>query len=361
MNLKEITLNSMLALANRDITIENMGLGAYIYFLYIEMFKKVPYVMYFVTPSGCNEDFSDIDKFLEQFGFKEVKLDKHEGIDLKKTFSNIIKKFECFTYFYRDEKIIITENFIVANGVIYNSASSIQVDLKECIAKEIKDKANFKYVSIGSNGNYNVKLFPIKDVNVSIEDNYNDDIPYDTIEKYVQSKESSLLLLYGIPGTGKTHIIRKLIKDNPDIDFYWLDSSMFSQINTTAFMDFLFECKNAVFILEDCESVLKDRETNYNTLITPILNISDGMLGDVLNIKFICTFNTDLDNVDSALLRKGRLKLKYEFKNLEKDKVQKLFDKLKINKVATKDMPLCDIFNQENNGVQEKKSIGFNV
>lgn len=357
MNLKEITLNSMLSLANRDITIESMSAGAYMYYLYVEIFKKVPYVMYFLTPSfsGDSKEYENIIDFLRT----EFKDYKYEGIDIKKTHDNIIQNFDCFIYSWRDEQFIVTEDFIIFKGTIFNSSPTLQEKLKNCFVEEAKEQANFKYVSIGNNGYYNVKAFPIKNVEVSIEDNYNSDIPYDKIGEYIKGKESALMLLYGIPGTGKTHIIRKLIKDNQEIDFYWLDSSMFSQINTTAFMDFLFECKNAVFILEDCETILKDRTTNYNTLITPILNISDGMLGDVLNIKFICTFNTDLDNIDSALLRKGRLKLKYEFKDLKKDKVQKLYDKLKIDKVATKDMPLCDIFNQESNGVTEKKSIGF--
>ena len=100
--------------------------------------------------------------------------------------------------------------------------------------------------------------------------------------------------------------------------------------------------------------------TNYNNLITPILNISDGMLGDSLQLKFICTFNTDINNVDEALLRKGRLSLKYEFKKLSKERVQKLFDKLNIEAIATEDMSLCDVYNYETEtGQKEKKKIGF--
>ena len=84
------------------------------------------------------------------------------------------------------------------------------------------------------------------------------------------------------------------------------------------------------------------------------------MLGDSLHLKFFCTFNTDLNNIDTALLRKGRLSMKYKFEFLTVDKVQKLFDKLGINQKATKEMPLCDIFNFEvENGKTEKKKIGF--
>ena len=171
---------------------------------------------------------------------------------------------------------------------------------------------------------------------------------------------NSSFFLTGRAGTGKTTFLRKMIEEHPEQKFYWLDSSMFSMINSTEFMEFLLDCKGGVFILEDCEAVLKDRNTNYNNLITPILNISDGMLGDSLNLKFFCTFNTSLKNIDEALLRKGRLSLKYEFGKLSKDRVQKLFDKLKIDVKAPGDLPLCDIYNYFiDNGQKEKKKIGF--
>jgi len=57
-----------------------------------------------------------------------------------------------------------------------------------------------------------------------------------------------------------------------------------------------------------------------------LLNISDGLLYDCLNIQIICSFNIDIIKVDSALLRKGRLIAKYEFKELEVAKAQALSD-----------------------------------
>jgi hypothetical protein len=47
-----------------------------------------------------------------------------------------------------------------------------------------------------------------------------------------------------------------------------------------------------------------------------------------LNLQIICTFNTDLTNVDEALLRKGRLIAKYEFKALAEQKSQALSNDL---------------------------------
>ena len=85
------------------------------------------------------------------------------------------------------------------------------------------------------------------------------------------------------------------------------------------------------------------------------------MLGDSLKLKFICTFNTDLKNIDDAILRKGRLKVKYEFKDLKTNKVKKLFEKLGISLELAKPMPLCDVYNylEDNGNNPTHHKIGF--
>ena len=81
-----------------------------------------------------------------------------------------------------------------------------------------------------------------------------------------------------------------------------------------------------------------------------------------MHLKFICTFNADLQSIDKALLRKGRLKVKYEFKDLKKDKVKAIFKKLGIDESNAKDMPLCDVYNfeEENGGkISQRNKVGF--
>ena len=109
---------------------------------------------------------------------------------------------------------------------------------------------------------------------------------------------------------------------------------------------------------EDCEKILLNRDHNYNPTMSILLNLTDGIISDILNIKIICTFNTALSNIDKALLRKGRLTLKYEFKKLAKEKVKKLLPDENI----TQDMSLADIYNfKEENDYSKKQQnkIGF--
>ena len=52
------------------------------------------------------------------------------------------------------------------------------------------------------------------------------------------------------------------------------------------------------------------------------------MLADSFKFKILCTFNADVAKIDKALLRKGRLKIDYEFKELTPAKTAALASKL---------------------------------
>ena len=123
----------------------------------------------------------------------------------------------------------------------------------------------------------------------------------------------------------------------------------------------LIDNPNSIFVIEDAENIIIDREQNGASPVSALLNISDGLLSDCLNIQIICSFNTDLSRVDSALLRKGRLIAKYEFKELETQKAQKLSDKLGFQTEINKPMTLTEIYNQTEMSFQpeRRKAVGF--
>jgi ATP-dependent 26S proteasome regulatory subunit len=122
----------------------------------------------------------------------------------------------------------------------------------------------------------------------------------------------------------------------------------------------LVENPNSIFVIEDAENIVINREQQSNSSVSTLLNLSDGLLSDCLNIQIICSFNTDLSRVDEALLRKGRLIAKYEFKALETAKAQQLSDQLGFQTKIIKPTILTDIYNQNENDFQQKKQgIGF--
>jgi hypothetical protein len=68
--------------------------------------------------------------------------------------------------------------------------------------------------------------------------------------------------------------------------------------------------------------------------------------------------------IDEALLRKGRLILKHDFKRLTVEQAQKLSDKLGFKTTITKEMTLSEVYNQEekhSEDMKENSRIGFNA
>lgn len=208
------------------------------------------------------------------------------------------------------------------------------------------------------------KSLQISKPKLNIEDNYNDDFKevHQTIVRRLSKKnDKGLVLLHGKPGTGKTSYIRYLISSLKK-NVIFLPPNMAGAITNPNLISILIDNTNSIFVIEDAENIVVDRENDGNSPVSALLNISDGLLSDCLNIQVICSFNTDISKVDSALMRKGRLIAKYEFKELEVPKAQMLSEKLGFKTNLNSPMTLAAIYNQEEKDFQQSRKsnpIGF--
>ena len=230
---------------------------------------------------------------------------------------------------------------------------------EECESKE--GKVNLVKVY---QGDYYTSEKDVKPKMVDLNENYNDDfLPIDKdITEFLKDRSSGLILLYGPPGTGKTSYIRHLISAVPK-EYVIITSSIAKRLDDPDLTTFITDHTDSVFILEDCEQLLQDREENpFNNAIATILNMADGLLSDIVNIKFICTFNAPITKIDPALLRKGRCIAKYAFGNLKADKVRILNEKYNLGHTNIKDMTLAEVYNSDKpDYIEEIKQtkIGF--
>lgn len=138
---------------------------------------------------------------------------------------------------------------------------------------------------------------------------------------------------------------------------------MIESLNSPEFLPFIAQQPNSILILEDCESLLVPREngTNIASAISNLLNLGDGLLSDALSINVICTFNASLKKIDDAVLRKGRLLARYEFKELDTIKAQALATRIGKHVNIDQPMTVSDIYNLDEKSFENRtsKGVGF--
>lgn len=238
-------------------------------------------------------------------------------------------------------------------------------ELKKFKIKKTKQKPELFLMTTGVHG-IECKPVEISKSKMNIDDNYNADfkeINQVILKRLSKNNDKGLVLLHGKPGTGKTSYIRYLISSLKK-NVIFIPPNLANALTSPTLISILIDCPNSILIIEDAENIVIDREKDGDSPVSALLNISDGLLSDCLNIQVICSFNTDLSQVDSALMRKGRLIAKYEFKELEINKAQALSEKLGFKTSINSPMTLTDIYNQEEKVYDtsgKRNRIGFQV
>lgn len=271
-------------------------------------------------------------------------------------------------YFLYDDLIVYFDTQSSIVRFLYRNTDIFKV---EAIIREIKKFKERKTINssqisllVSTRTGIETKVMKITKPKLSIADNYNDDFKqiHQTILKRLSKKnDKGLVLLHGKPGTGKTSYIRFLISSVKK-SVIFLPPNMANAITNPDLISILIDNPNSIFVIEDAENIVVDRKKNGNSPVSALLNISDGLLSDCLNIQVICSFNTDISKIDNALMRKGRLIAKYEFKELDVPKAQALSIKLGFTTELNSSMTLTAIYNQEETDFQQIKrgnSIGF--
>ena len=171
------------------------------------------------------------------------------------------------------------------------------------------------------------------------------DVHQDVVDS-LQNKRSGLYLFYGDPGTGKSSYIKYLLSAVTTRKIAYVPVALIDSLVSPDFLPLLTANRNLILVIEDAEKALVSREegTGSSSVVSAMLNLTDSFIGNTLNVSIIATFNTKKDNIDKALLRKGRLKLSHEFKELNVEDAQALINSLSIDYRATEPMSLAEIY-----------------
>ncbi len=194
--------------------------------------------------------------------------------------------------------------------------------------------------------------------NIDLEYNYGNNFKkvHEKIIEKLNSKANGLYVFNGDPGTGKSTYIKYLASVLPEKKFVYIPEFMMGMLNQPDVIRLLLDNKNVIMVIEDAEKLIRKREQDDgSSVVSTLLNFTDGILSDIMGIPIILTYNTHSDNIDQALLRKGRLQYKHEFELLDEESSLKILKKHKVSKTKIdalkKDgtiknkMSLADLFN----------------
>lgn len=230
--------------------------------------------------------------------------------------------------------------------------------------KKVKPKIG---ILIQDRSGFNIRYSDIADIDINFDTMYSNGFAK-TSDKILDNINdetlTGLYILHGDAGTGKTSYIKWLTK-NTKRNMIIVPPDMVTALTKPAFIEFLLNNKGLVFIVEDAEASLTNRLGSANSIVSTILNLSDGILADALKCQFICTFNTALTNVDTALLRPGRLLVRHKFNKLTTEESNAYLKSVGVDITVDKESSLSELMNIENMPItsveKTKRSIGFNT
>ncbi|MGD1896820.1 MAG: AAA family ATPase [Phormidesmis sp.] len=160
------------------------------------------------------------------------------------------------------------------------------------------------------------------------------------IERYLKADES-VLVLQGLPGAGKTRLIRAILgeisRQKKDKARALYTGDMRALESDEIFVKFITGWDDA-FVIEDADHLLKPR-AHGNEHLHRFLSIADGVVRSQGRLLIFSTFLPNVSDLDDALIRPGRCFARVSFQKLVLEEAQMLSDKL----CKAREMPVVDI------------------
>lgn len=325
--------------------------------MYLGYFNKIPN---FISIDYI-DDKSFKKWFVKEYESKIIKQHYRQDYNIKN------KELESLDHFYFLENEILINLEFDSIYILFSEEqlSHVQI-LFDQFKRFIRTPKKTTDISLiySRNGELDTKELHIKKPKINFDIHYNENFYpiHNEIVKRINKKDiNGLYLFHGEPGTGKSTYIKYLIYQLKK-KVIFISPKMAGELDNINMTTFLLNNRNSVLVIEDAEELIASREEIRNSNLSMLLNLTDGLLGESLGIQIIATFNTDITNIDKALLRKGRLTTIYEFTKLSIERTNTLLNILGHIEKVNEPLAVTDIFNfnSDNNYIpKQKKLVGF--
>lgn len=170
-----------------------------------------------------------------------------------------------------------------------------------------------------------------------VEGNYTkkvqDDYRFAINDLNSESPSGRIVIMRGPAGTGKTHLIRAMLLQVPDAMFVLISPEVVTNLAGPELLPLLMNYRGGstgpiILVLEDADRCLVTRGDENMSLIQSLLNLGDGILGSLLDIRIVATTNADELKLDKAVTRPGRLSKMLDVNQLDFETARSIFTRL---------------------------------
>lgn len=172
-------------------------------------------------------------------------------------------------------------------------------------------------------------------------------------------------ILSGPTGTGKSYAIRAMITESEN-EWAIVPPSVFPSLGNPDLIEVLISERSTdkplIMVIEDADSLIGSKHQQDRNLRSAILNIGDGILGELADVRIIFSTNEKKADMDDAVIRSGRLFRAIRFEKLEPSRANMIYKRLCGKEGRyTSTVSLADVYahaNEEKRQTLEPKSEG---